>query len=316
MTGSNARVLVVDDEPHLRELLVDALSDETMTVQAASGLRDALQTARIAPPDLVVADLCLGSESGVAVIDGLRRLAGDIPAVVITGASDVRAVAHATACRPVEVLPKPLDIEHLRTTIRQELSRRRRQALADSRMCRLRALARQANLQRKAALGHQPHCDMQDMVLQYQRELLSARNDDEVFKAMFAMLVQTSGPLFGAALACDASAELQLVGRFGVPKPDSAAFCRALAKPVIGAVLADPRLVQMDAGDECELFDASIRRYLAGITLLGVPLLPADGEMIGLAVLYRKGEQPFTPDDVNLIEALATPTALAVRRND
>ena len=44
--------------------------------------------------------------------------------------------------------------------------------------------------------------------------------------------------------------------------------------------------------------------------------LPTEGEMIGLVVLYRKGEQPFLNEDLALAELLAPPTALAVRRND
>ena len=47
-----------------------------------------------------------------------------------------------------------------------------------------------------------------------------------------------------------------------------------------------------------------------------MPLIPAPGEMIGLAVLYRKGEQPFTEQDLGLAEMISLPTATAVRRND
>ena len=65
-----------------------------------------------------------------------------------------------------------------------------------------------------------------------------------------------------------------------------------------------------------EEFDESIRRYLPGVTALVLPLVPAPGELIGLVVLYRKGEQPFLDDDVALAEVVGHPTAIAVRRND
>ena len=68
--------------------------------------------------------------------------------------------------------------------------------------------------------------------------------------------------------------------------------------------------------DEMELFDESIQRYLPGITVLAIPLIPAPGEMIGVIMLYRKGEQPFTSEDMELAQLLAFPTAVAVRRND
>ena len=61
----------------------------------------------------------------------------------------------------------------------------------------------------------------------------------------------------------------------------------------------------LDAGDHAELFDPFVRKYLVGVTALAVPLLPADGEMIGLVVLYRKGEQPITEEDVAMAEMIS-----------
>ena len=58
------------------------------------------------------------------------------------------------------------------------------------------------------------------------------------------------------------------------------------------------------------------RRYLPGVSALTIPLMPTPGELIGVVLLYRKGEQPFTDSDVALAELIAAPTSLAVRRND
>ena len=40
------------------------------------------------------------------------------------------------------------------------------------------------------------------------------------------------------------------------------------------------------------------------------------GQIIGLVVLYRKGEQPFTDGDIALAEMIAPSTAMTIRRND
>ena len=150
----------------------------------------------------------------------------------------------------------------------------------------------------------------------YQRELLGARTDDDVFRALFRLFVTRSGPVFGVAMVCDSAAQLKTTGRFGVPQPDGLEFCRRLSQPLIDAVLSDPHCTLIDAEAESFLFDESIRRYLPGLTALAVPLIPRSGEMIGLVVLYRKGEQPFTDADVALAELIAHPTALAIQRND
>jgi DNA-binding response OmpR family regulator len=326
-----ARVLVVDDEPEIRQLLADALGAPGVHVESAASGEEALRLGRCRRPDLVVADVCLGDSTGLEVIEQLRGAVGFFPAVVITGRPDVSTLARASRLRPIEVLLKPLDLDRLRACVRKELATLERLRRDERRTRRLRRLARRVNLQRKSA---QKQLDStcsdlaesyralsaqvagQQLGLGFQRELLAARCDDDVFRSLFRLYVRKSGPVCGVALVCDSSADLQIIGRFGVPGPDSPSFCQALTKPVIDAVLANPRITQIDAGDRAELFDPSIQKYLVGLTILAVPILPASGEMIGLVLLYRKGEQPFTDEDVGLAELIGLPTAIAVKRND
>lgn len=326
--GRVDKVLVIDDEPRLRELLVDALAADDLEITVASSGAEAVQVANESTPDLVVADLCLGDCTGLDVIDQLREQRGDLPAIVITGNGDADSLCRASRCRPVELMSKPLDLDRLRKTIRTELDRRSRQ---DHRTVRLRRLAREANVERKsirhdldntcqnltdAYRNLNSQMSIQKVVLNYQNELLSAKNDDDVFRSLFRLFVHRSGPVFGVALTCDATAELKVSGRFGVPYPDSLEFCQSLCEPLTEAILNDPLCLFIDAGDEAAMFDPEIRRYLPGVTVLAIPLIPTPGELIGIVVLYRKGEQPFTDGDVAIAEMIATPTAIAIRRND
>ena len=77
--GRVAKVLVVDDEPALRELLIDSLSGPGVEVSVAGSGREAIQLAEANRPDLVVADLNLGDCSGLNVIDELRIKSADLP---------------------------------------------------------------------------------------------------------------------------------------------------------------------------------------------------------------------------------------------
>ncbi|NLW85544.1 MAG: response regulator [Planctomycetes bacterium] len=325
------KVLVVDDEPELRELLADALSGMHLQVQAAASGKEAQDMARRQRPDILVTDLRLGDCTGLEVIDRLRVELGDIPAVVITGAQDPQSFCEASRRKPVELMTKPLDLPRLKDTIQRELANLSKARKALGRACRLRRLARQVNKERKTAQRQlsstcadlteayrdlSVQLEAQQVSVRYQQELLEAKTDDDVFRAMFKTFVHNSGPLSGVALVCDESAELQIAGRFGVPSPDTLAFCKALAGPHVESALRDPQISLSDAGEQAQAFDESIRRYLVGVTTLAIPLLPTEGEMIGLVVLYRKGEQPFLNEDLALAELLAPPTALAVRRND
>ncbi len=328
---SQPKVLVVDDEPQLRELLTDALSDLGVQLHVVASGSEAIRHAMLQRPDLLVTDLYLGDCSGMDVIDSLREHTADLPAVVITGHRDPETLAAASRTRPVELMTKPLDLDRLRATVQTELRRQEEQRRSERRTRRLRHLAKRTNQQRRTvsrqlettcadltdsyrSLGEQ--MAKQQAALDYHRELLAAKNDDDVFRALFRLFVQHSGVVFGAALVCNADAELQMAGRFGVPQPDSAHFCRKLADPVIDRTLRDPRIHLFDATDHTEEFPEDIRQYLVGVTILAIPLLPEAGEMIGVVVLYRKGEQPFTDADLELAEMVAPPTAIAVRRND
>lgn len=324
-------VLVVDDEPELRELLVDALSVPGLHVAAVGTGREAVELARRCAPDFVVADLQLGDCTGLDVIDRVRALVGDVPAVIITGHHDPEWLSRASQRHPVEMLIKPLDVDRLRDAIYREIDRRQRRERNSSRTQRLRRLARDANRQRKTAQKElETTCAdlssayrtlsgqvvLQNAVLSYQHELLSAKNDDDVFRALFRTWVHRCGPVFGVSMVCDGEAHLRIAGRFGVPHPDGIGFCERLAQPIIDRVLTKPDIEPIDAGEIQESFDDSIRKYLVGVTVMPVPLMPSPGEMIGLTVFYRKGEQPFTDADLSLAEVISHPTAVALQRND
>lgn len=324
-------VLVVEDEPDVRELLIDALADEDVTIRTAASGAEAIKLASSHAPDMLITDLLLGDCWGTDVIDQLRGIVGEVPAVVITGCDDSKSLVEASRHRPIELMTKPLDIERLRSTLRDEIKRIDKDKRNKLRAKRLRHLAREVNLERKLIHGQlESTCAdltaayrtlsgqmaLQQVIMSYQNDLIRAKTDDDVFRSLFHLFVTRTGPVFGIALVCDAEAELRIVGRFGVPFPDKHAFCTRLSEPLIEQMLQEPRCAVIDGLAQKETFDEQIHKFLPGIMLMTMPLTPSPGEFIGLVVLYRKGEQPFTDVDVSLGELLALPTAMAIQRND
>jgi DNA-binding response OmpR family regulator len=328
----NPRVLVVDDEADIIELLTDALADEGFVIETARSGGEAIKLARANRPDIVVTDLMLGDCTGLDVIDALRSDgAADTSAIVITAMGDPETLTEASRSRPIELMTKPLDLDRLRQAIRDELARRAGYERTRNRHKIIRRLAREINIERKTIQDRldstcadltaayktlSSQMASQQVLIGYQRDLIGARGDDDVFRSLFRVIVHRTGSLFGVALVCDAEAELQIAGRFGVPHPDEISFCQELCDPLVDMTLIEPKCILMDTGDNSEKFNASIRKFLPGLSVLTMPLIPLPGELIGLVVLYRKGEQPFTEADIELAEMLSAPTALAVRRND
>jgi len=152
-TRRPAQVLVVDDEPDLRDLVSDVLGDLDVSVSTAGSGAEAIIAAKRFTPDLLITDMRLGDCTGLEVIDDVRRLFGEVPALVITGYGDPESMAAASRRRPVELMTKPLDVDRLRLTVRGELDRLGRIERLDRRNRRLRTIARSLSRERDKVRG-------------------------------------------------------------------------------------------------------------------------------------------------------------------
>jgi two-component system OmpR family response regulator len=113
-----APILVVDDDPGLRQVIQWALEEEGWLVQTAADGRQALAHAKRRRPRLVVLDMGLPELDGVAVAAELRRLYGEsLPIVVIT--ADGHAAAKARRVGARAHLSKPFDIDDLCDTVQR-----------------------------------------------------------------------------------------------------------------------------------------------------------------------------------------------------
>jgi len=83
-----ARVLIVDDEPDARELLVELLTPCQASVVVASNASEALQAVLETRPDAVISDIGMPDEDGYALLRSIRSLpperGGNVPAMALT----------------------------------------------------------------------------------------------------------------------------------------------------------------------------------------------------------------------------------------
>jgi CheY-like chemotaxis protein len=81
------RVLVVDDEPSNRTWLTEVLGPAGFSVELASGGQEAIDLARVSPPDLILLDLMMPGVSGFDVVEALQADASmrSIPVMILTG---------------------------------------------------------------------------------------------------------------------------------------------------------------------------------------------------------------------------------------
>jgi excisionase family DNA binding protein len=104
------RVLVVDDEASIRDLLSKTLALAEYDVDLAPDGRTALERLRIIPYDLLITDLKMPGVDGLAVIREARRLKADMPVIVITGFSTEASAIEALNLGVSGYLTKPFRI--------------------------------------------------------------------------------------------------------------------------------------------------------------------------------------------------------------
>src|SRR5438093_13172027 len=103
MTAVTKRVLIVDDDPRIVQLLTEHFK-QTYTVEPAISGGDALSIVRRARPDVVVLDVMLPGMSGIHVLKEVKRTAPTIPVIVVTGTDSLAIANEAARSRPTAYL--------------------------------------------------------------------------------------------------------------------------------------------------------------------------------------------------------------------
>ncbi|HEY2431174.1 MAG TPA: response regulator [Vicinamibacterales bacterium] len=108
--GSRPRVLIVDDEATIRDLLSKTLALAEYDVDMAPDGRTALERLRIIPYDLLITDLKMPGVDGLTVIREARRLKADLPVIIITGFSNEASAIEAVNLGVSGYLTKPFRV--------------------------------------------------------------------------------------------------------------------------------------------------------------------------------------------------------------
>ncbi len=105
------RILVIDDEPDVREFLVAALSRAGYLVTAAANGREGVHACRREEMDLVITDLVMPEKEGLETILELRREHPDLAVIAISGGprgSNRNYLGAAELCGADRVFGKPI----------------------------------------------------------------------------------------------------------------------------------------------------------------------------------------------------------------
>ena len=124
------RILVVDDDPDLRDMCALVLQKEGYQVRVADGAATALQMMREEPPELVILDVMMEeADSGFRMAEVVAREYPTVPVLMLSSIADAAARTFDTSQLPVaELANKPMSPAVLSKTVERLLSRARQRS--------------------------------------------------------------------------------------------------------------------------------------------------------------------------------------------
>ena len=109
-SATRPRILVVDDEASIRDLLSKTLKFAEYEVDVAPDGRSALERMRIYPYDLLIVDLKMPGMDGLSLIRQVKQLNSDMPVIIITGFSTESSAIDAVNLGVAGYLTKPFRV--------------------------------------------------------------------------------------------------------------------------------------------------------------------------------------------------------------
>jgi two-component system response regulator PilR (NtrC family) len=118
------RILVVDDERSIRELLAIVLRREGYDVLLAENGKNAISTLEREPVDILISDIKMPDLSGVDVLRAAKRIDQDILGIMITAFASTETAVEAMRLGACDYLSKPFDVDLLRMKVREKIESR------------------------------------------------------------------------------------------------------------------------------------------------------------------------------------------------
>jgi putative nucleotidyltransferase with HDIG domain len=122
--ASGQRILVVDDEEAIRDLLATFLGSQGFEADTAADGKEALAKLAAKPFDLVLTDITMPGMNGMALLSAMRKQHSGTGVLMLTGCEDVGIAVDAMKSGALDFVQKPVNLAEVGTIVREALARR------------------------------------------------------------------------------------------------------------------------------------------------------------------------------------------------
>ncbi len=115
-------ILIIDDEPAIRQSMSDIFNDEGYSVICAEDGSQALSLLEKETPDLIFLDIWLPDSDGLKLLPGLKKEHPQVPIIMISGHGTIETAVQATKMGAFDFIEKPLSLDKLVITASNALT--------------------------------------------------------------------------------------------------------------------------------------------------------------------------------------------------
>lgn len=114
----NFRILIVDDNKELREILEEYLHNEAAQIEGASNGKEALAKQNQTPYDLIITDLNMPEVTGMEMIKSIKQKNDVTEFIIITGYASLDSAVEAVKMGAFDYIVKPFRMEELKVVVK------------------------------------------------------------------------------------------------------------------------------------------------------------------------------------------------------
>jgi FixJ family two-component response regulator len=320
------RVLLVDDEPGMIELVSDVLKRSRtcrlLTAPTLAAAENIIANERV---DLLLADLNLPDGNGMELLPRLQQKHPEAAAVIITGTPSVNGAISAMRAGVVDFLPKPFTADHLIERVSTALAQQAKAAKRQVRLSRLRGAVKKLNVTRHT-ISKKVDLLCNDLVSAYgelSRQLDGVRLQEAFRKLMLGAadleqmlchamdwILRHAGYSNVAIWLASEEEGFELGAYMKYTVPGEPELTRAMGAGLVPKINREGS-VHLFNGEAREHLTAAEASMLKGQEILGVNCTYL-GESLAVVVMFRDEKCPFTDEDVAMIRAISPIFALAL----
>lgn len=295
-------VLIVDDDDNARDTLVDILETMGQRCIAASGAAEAIEMLAECCVDLVVTDMHMPGQSGLDLLEHVRRTDETIPVIMITGYPTIDAAVNAMKRGAVEFLTKPYNIGALSHTVSKAL--RERHLRQENQ--RLQAEANKTAVIEKLNRELNSKLDELTRLYRISEGLTQFMDAQSIFDQVVRLASEVTGAQRVSLMLLDRTRSYMAIrASVGIPRQIVADARVAPGVGIAGKVVANGRPIRViHVSDPNDSSDAAQEDFYASRSWLSHPLHIGE-QIFGVLNLTDKPDRSnFTPKDEHIMSIL------------